>query len=83
MYTEFKDNEGKKNNVTTQQYQIGTYVIFDNDPSTQCATTLKESLFHKKLREKILDDNGTLLAGSIIDIESDKSINEFKQEENG
>lgn len=39
MYTEFKDNAGEKHSVTTQQYQIGTYVIFDNDPSSQSATT--------------------------------------------
>lgn len=83
MYTEFKDKDGNKHNVTTQQYQLGTYVIFDNDPSLQSASDLKEPLFHKKLREGILDNNGILLAGNIVDIESDKPINEFKQEENG
>lgn len=38
-YHSFKDKDGKKHTMTSQLYQVGIYVIFDNDSTQQGSLT--------------------------------------------
>ena len=42
--------------IVTQQYEVGLYVIQDNDPSRQGSVQTKEKPFHQKIRNKVDKD---------------------------
>lgn len=51
-YHSFKDKDGKKRTMTSQLYQVGIYVIFDNDSTLQGSLTpQKIRKFQNKLRK--------------------------------
>jgi len=51
MYTKIKNKKtGKITEFQTQQYDVGLYVIVDNDPSQQFNLDVKEQVFHDKIR---------------------------------
>lgn len=52
MITTIIDDKHKEHKIVTQQYQIGTYVIIDNDPAQQFSTNASEIEFHKLIRER-------------------------------
>lgn len=77
MYTKFRLKNGYIHVVNTQQYQVGTYFIFDNNPNNQGSTNDDEQLFHKNIREKVLSDGGIILEGNILDKYKDSNVNNF------
>lgn len=50
MHTTFIDENGVKHNATTQQYEVGVYVIIDSDPSKQFGIEIDERRYHEILR---------------------------------
>ena len=64
--------------VLTQQYEIGTYFIINNEPSLQGSSPLKERDYHIKIRKKILNNNDILIDGTILDYKGKLKLNEFK-----
>lgn len=51
MYTTFVDEAGVKHTASTLQYEVGTYVIIDSDPSKQFGIEISEKRYHEILRE--------------------------------
>jgi hypothetical protein len=52
MYTKFKDKKtGIITFFRTQQYEIGTYLIIDDDPYKQMSLDVKEEIFHQRIRK--------------------------------
>lgn len=51
MITTIIDDKHKEYKVVTQQYQVGTYVIIDNDPAQQFGVQISEVKYHKWLRK--------------------------------
>lgn len=45
-------DNGIEHKIVTQQYEVGLYVIEDNDPAKQYCVDAEEVEFHKTLREK-------------------------------
>lgn len=68
MYTKIKAKDGKETLFLTQQYEIGTYCIIDNDPGKQFGVDEKEEVFHAGIRKKVIKMGDTLLAGSFIPV---------------
>ena len=63
MITTIIDNEHKEHKIVTQQYQVGTYVIIDNDPAQQFGVNTSEVKYHKLLRKRYnwIPDESTIL----------------------
>ena len=51
MITTIIDDEHKEHEIVTQQYEIGTYVIIDNDPAQQFGVNMSEVKYHKYIRK--------------------------------
>lgn len=51
MITTIIDENNKEHTITTQQYEVGLYVIVDNDPAQQFSLNATEEEYHKWLRE--------------------------------
>lgn len=51
MITTIIDDKHKEHKIVTQQYEVGTYVIVDNDPTQQIGVNISEIEFHKLIRE--------------------------------
>ena len=51
MFTKIQDKNGKITFFRSQQYDIGLYVIQDDDPAMQFNLDVSEQDFHKKIRE--------------------------------
>lgn len=82
MYTNIRTQDGKTLNITTQQYQVGTYVIVNNDPSQQFGINDPEEKFHLKIRKNCIKNGDTLVSGSILDYNGKLPINTFENVEN-
>ena len=63
MYTVFIDEEGNRHTATTQQYEVGTYVIIDSDPSKQFGVEVSEKRYHEILRSlyKFIPEESSLI----------------------
>ena len=82
MITIIHDNKyDKELSFVTQQYQIGTYVIVNNDPKLQFGVNCKEEEYHKKLRIKAIKMGDDIISGSILTCRSKYPINKFKEDE--
>lgn len=56
MITTILTKENKKVTFTTQQYEVGLYLIINNDPAKQYTlNTHDEKEWHKSLRKGILE----------------------------
>lgn len=81
MFTKYQNKDGTIFSVVSQQYQVGTYFIVNNDSRLQGGSDLKEEDFHKDLRKNLLKSGKTLLDGSYIVVEKKGKydINNFKE----
>lgn len=63
MYTTFVDEAEVKHTATTQQYETGTYVIIDSDPSKQFGVEVEEKRYHEILRDlyKFIPEESSLI----------------------
>ena len=66
MYTKIQTKEGKELLFTTQQYEVGLYIIINNDPSKQFTIDTKERDFHIELRRDSRKNKSIILEGSIL-----------------
>ena len=83
MITVIHDNKINKDiSFVTQQYEVGTYVIINNDPAMQFGISIKEEEYHKKIRIKAIKVGYTIISGSILSCKSKYPINQFKDETN-
>jgi len=84
MFTVLKTKNGDLLNFVTQQYEIGTYIIINNDPSMQGGTLLKEVDYHKKLRRNAIKSGDIIEDGTFILFNKDKDLKLYnpKQKEN-
>jgi hypothetical protein len=64
-YTTIKTKEGEKINFTTQQYEVGTYCIINNDPSQQFGIDENEIKFHKKIQKQAKKNGDVILETSV------------------
>jgi len=64
-YTIIKTSKGETLNFTTQQYQIGTYCIINNDPGKQFGVDMDEVKFHKKLQRQAKKQGDEVMETSI------------------
>lgn len=80
MYTKIKAKDGKETLFLTQQYEVGTYCIINNDPGKQFGVDEKEDVFHIGIRKKVIKMGDTLLAGTFIPVKvkSKFDINKFE-----
>lgn len=51
MYTKIKTKEGREVFFRTKQYDVGVYVIQDDNPAMQFGLDMSEEEFHKQLRD--------------------------------
>ena len=51
MITIVIDDKHKEHKIVTQQYEVGCYIIVDNNPATQCCVQTSEVKYHKWLRK--------------------------------
>jgi hypothetical protein len=65
-YTKIMTAEGKELNFITQQYEVGLYVIVNNNSSAQFDVSDSERDFHKKLQKKAKKNGDTILESSFI-----------------
>jgi len=80
MYTEITIKKlGKIITHVTKQYQVGTYIIINNDPALQGGSTLKERDYHISLRERVLKGGDYITNGTILDYKGKTPINEFNK----
>lgn len=79
MYTKIETKDKEIIIYITQQYSLGTYFIINNNPSLQGNSKDTEEIFHKKLRINTINNNGTILNGTIISCKSKYLINDFKE----
>ena len=81
MYTEITFPDGSKETHTTEQYEIGTYLIINNDASRQGSVGVKEPAYHLSLRKKVLkakDKGVKLTGGSILSYSGKEPVNTFE-----
>ena len=81
MYTKIKTKGGVILEFVSQQYEVGTYFIINNNSKLQGTSSLKEEDFHKKVRKSFLKTGGILLDGTYIEVKrkSKYDINDFKE----
>ena len=80
MYTKIKDVANNKElTFVTQQYEIGTYCIINNDPSQQFGLDVKEEIFHKDLRIDVIKNGDQILKGSFLNVKTKYPINIFAE----
>lgn len=81
MFTKIKTKEGETLHFNSKQYEIGTYIIINNNPACQLTSSLKEEKFHIKLRIEAIKNSDTLVDGTIIPYKGRKyNINNFIKE---
>jgi len=81
MYTKIQITNTKKiHTFVTKQYEVGTYVIIDNDPALQGGVTIKERDYHIKIRKETLKNKDSIIDGTILDYNGKFPINDFKKE---
>lgn len=79
MWTRLKDPEHGVLDINTQQYESGTYVIINNNPSKQFGSLLYENEYHVGIRLRCLANGGTILNGSIVEYSGEQNLNDFKE----
>lgn len=79
MWTKLNDPEYGVLDINTQQYETGTYVIINNDPSKQFNSLLYENEYHVGIRLRCLANGGTILNGSIVEYSGEQNLNDFKE----
>ena len=77
MFTKILTKEGMELNFVTQQYNVGTYVIINNDPSMQFGVDKKEDVYHKEIRIQCIKGGDTLVGGSLLTLKTKYPINTF------
>lgn len=75
MFTEITASDGTITNIVTQEYEVGTYIIVNNNAQLQGGTTLKEIPYHIKLRKKALKRGDKITKGSYIKGKFKQDIN--------
>lgn len=81
MFTKIRTKKGKEFTFVTQQYKIGLYVNVNNNPALQGISSLKEEVYHKELRIKVIKAGDILVDGTIIPYKDKKyNINNFIKE---
>lgn len=71
MYTIIKTRQKEDEKSTTiefvtQQYETGTYLIINKDPSQQTVLETKEKDFHIDVRRTAIEENDMIIAGTIL-----------------
>ena len=64
-FTKIKTKEGKEISFTTQQYQVGLYVIINNDPSMQMTSNLSDDNYHKKIVKQAKKNGDEIIVSSV------------------
>lgn len=64
MITTFNDMNGDETSIVTQQYEIGTYFIINNDSARQGGSHLDEKEFHEMIRKNAEEEGCTNITGS-------------------
>ena len=77
MWTKLNDPQYGVLNINTQQYETGTYVIINNDPSRQFRSPLYENEYHVGIRLRCISTGGTILNGSIVEYSGECNLNDF------
>lgn len=72
--------DNKEVSFVTQQYEMGTYFIINNDPSMQGGSKKKEKDYHISIRRKAIKSNINILRGTIFDHNGKIEVNKFKDE---
>lgn len=81
MYTILFDPKHGQLRFDTQQYEIGTYVIINNNTKYQGAVDKKEIDYHISIRKKCIKKGGYIIEGNIIENYKGKfPINNFKKD---
>ena len=79
MFTIIYDTKRKQtDNIVTQQHEVDTYMIINNDPSLQGGSNDNEEIVHKKIRIKAIKLGNIITGGTILSCKSKYAINEFK-----
>jgi hypothetical protein len=75
MFTIIKEPDGTETNIVTQEYEVGTYIIINNDPSLQSGSVLKEIPYHIKIRKAALKQGASIISGTYIPGKFKQNIN--------
>lgn len=79
MWTKLNDPQYGVLTINTQQYESGTYVIVNGDPSKQFCSPLYENEYHVGIRLRCISTGGTILNGSIVEYSGERNLNDFKE----
>ena len=79
MYTKIKETDGTITVIASQQYEIGLYVIINNNPALQFTSNLPENEFHRRIRHNALKRDAVILDGNIIKCRN-KKLNIFEEQ---
>lgn len=79
MWTKLNDPEHGVLDINTQQYENGTYVIINSDPSKQFCSPLYENEYHVGIRLRCISTGGTILNGSIVKYNGEQDLNNFAE----
>lgn len=63
-YTEWKDTENCTHCLSTEPFLSGTYVVFDDNPDSQCCYEVSEKELHENCREMIKKEGYTFVYGT-------------------
>ncbi len=79
MYTQI-EIDNTIHSFVTQQYNVGTYIIVDNNPALQSCINKNELNFHIDLRKTALKHKDILVNGTHLDYNGKLLINKFSNE---
>jgi hypothetical protein len=79
MWTKLQDPIEGILTFTTQQYDIGTYVIINGDPAKQFASKLNENEYHCKIRLRCLKRGGKILNGDFVKYKGKAALNKLEE----
>lgn len=63
--------------IVTQQYEVGVYIIINNNPAMQGGSSLPEETVHKNLRIAAIKRKHVIVGGTILKCRSNYPINVF------
>lgn len=79
MFTTIYDTKRKQtDSIVTQQYEVGTYMIINNDHALQGVCDDNEEIVHKKIRIKAIKLSNIITSGTVLSCKSKYAINDFK-----
>ena len=79
MWTKLEDPVQGIMEFNTQQYQVGTYVIINNDPAKQFTSGIDENRYHCAIRLECLKRGGKILNGSKVTYKGSARLNCFEE----